>query len=115
MTQVTLSKPQISVAGRDGANYQGVGCPHPAANIQEGKSIEGRIKAVAMNQNQCTGDFVLDVGSGLGVDSFIAAAATGEEVPWSKWYQSWISMVLLAGGNGGGFGHLSWGSASCYC
>ena len=26
------------------------------------------------------GDFVLDVGSGLGVDSFIAAAATGEEV-----------------------------------
>ena len=38
-TQVTLSNSQISVAGRDGANYQGVGCPHPAANIQEGKSI----------------------------------------------------------------------------
>ena len=30
------------------------------------------------------GDFVLDVGSGLGVDSFIAAAATGEEVRRTK-------------------------------
>jgi len=60
MGRLGYSPEQISVAGRDGANYQGVGCPHPAANIQEG-------------------DFVLDVGSGLGVDSFIAAAATGEE------------------------------------
>ena len=75
---MTLSNSQISVAGRDGANYQGVGCPHPAANIQEGKSIVG--KTLAVNLNQCAGDFVLDVGSGLGVDSFIAAAATGEEV-----------------------------------
>ena len=33
-------------------------------------------------QSMLAGDFVLDVGSGLGVDSFIAAAATGEEVHW---------------------------------
>ena len=58
-----------------------------------------------MNSTQFAGDFVLDVGSGLGVDSFIAAAATGEEVHWKGteikvtiqwscrrgWWWGWIS------------------------
>ena len=35
-------------------------------------------------RHDLVGDFVLDVGSGLGVDSFIAAAATGEEVRRTK-------------------------------
>ena len=35
-------------------------------------------------RHNLAGDFVLDVGSGLGVDSFIAAAATGEEVRRTK-------------------------------
>ena len=54
-------------------------------------------------QFMLAGDFVLDVGSGLGVDSFIAAAATGEEVHWlggqtciqwfcrRGWWWGWIS------------------------
>ena len=73
-----FAKSQIAVAGRDGANYQGVGCPHPAANIQESKAGIGFFKYYI--RHDLVGDFVLDVGSGLGVDSFIAAAATGEEV-----------------------------------
>ncbi|GAX20488.1 hypothetical protein FisN_24Hu262 [Fistulifera solaris] len=48
----------IAVAGRDAYNYQGVGNPHKHAQIQPGERV-------------------LDVGSGLGVDSFIAAHRTG--------------------------------------
>jgi len=50
---------QIGIAGRDAYNYQGVGNPHKHAPI-------------------AIGDNVLDLGSGLGVDSFIAAARVGE-------------------------------------
>jgi SAM-dependent methyltransferase/uncharacterized iron-regulated protein len=48
----------IAVAGRDAYNYQGVGNPHRYAQIQPGERV-------------------LDVGSGLGIDSFIAAHRTG--------------------------------------
>jgi len=50
---------QILIAGRDAFNYQGVGNPHKHAKID-------------------AGDRVLDLGSGLGVDSFIAAARVGD-------------------------------------
>lgn len=52
------SDAEVSAAGTDGYNWQGVGCPHRHARIREG-------------------DTVLDMGSGLGIDSFIAAAAAG--------------------------------------
>ena len=48
---------QINIAGDDVYNFQGVGNPHARANIQPGETV-------------------LDVGSGLGIDSFIAQAAT---------------------------------------
>merc|ERR1712168_1056567 len=51
---------QIRIAGRDAFNYQGVGNPHKHARIR-------------------VGDRVLDLGSGLGVDSFIAASRVGDE------------------------------------
>jgi len=50
---------QIAIAGRDAFNYQGVGNPHKHANIVQGNRV-------------------LDLGSGLGVDSFIAAERVGE-------------------------------------
>eukprot|EP00092_Neocalanus_flemingeri_P001211 GFUD01001290.1.p1 GENE.GFUD01001290.1~~GFUD01001290.1.p1 ORF type:complete len:595 (+),score=168.40 GFUD01001290.1:46-1830(+) len=59
MTRLGYTKYQIDVAGRDAYNYQGVGCPHGHAAIIEGESV-------------------LDIGSGLGVDSFIAGAAVGD-------------------------------------
>ena len=49
---------EIKAAGPDVYNFQGVGNPHIHANIQPG-------------------DKVLDVGSGLGIDSIIACYATG--------------------------------------
>ena len=49
---------EIAVAGDDGYNWQGVGCPHRHAAIMPGERV-------------------LDMGSGLGIDSFIAAAAAG--------------------------------------
>ena len=58
MKRLGYSPEQITVAGEDGYNYQGVGCPHTHAQIQPGEAV-------------------LDIGSGLGVDSFIASAATG--------------------------------------
>ena len=49
---------EIEYAGKDAVNYQGVGCPHRHANIK-------------------AGDSVLDLGSGLGIDSLIATNAVG--------------------------------------
>jgi len=58
MTRLGYSKSQIEIAGSDAYNYQGVGCPHGHAGLSEGEKV-------------------LDIGSGLGVDSFIAASAVG--------------------------------------
>ena len=58
MRRLGYTDHHISVAGEDGYNYQGVGCPHHHADI-------------------VPGDQVLDLGSGLGVDTFIAAHTAG--------------------------------------
>jgi len=60
MTFLEYTEEQIRIAGRDAFNYQGVGNPHKHARIR-------------------VGDRVLDLGSGLGVDSFIAASRVGDE------------------------------------
>lgn len=49
---------EISYLGEDAVNYQGVGCPHRHVHIKEG-------------------DVVLDMGSGLGIDSLIANRTVG--------------------------------------
>lgn len=64
MTRLGYNPEEIKVAGEDGCNYQGVGCPHRFAKIQPGEKV-------------------LDLGSGLGIDSFIAnhyAGPTGKVV-----------------------------------
>lgn len=53
MRAMNYSDDQIAVAGSDAYNFQGVGNPHLHAKIRHGETV-------------------LDVGSGLGVDSFIA-------------------------------------------
>eukprot|EP00977_Amphora_coffeiformis_P008467 scaffold1918_cov154-Amphora_coffeaeformis.AAC.4 len=58
MTYLGYTEEEIKVAGSDAYNYQGVGNPHKHAVIQPGETV-------------------LDIGSGLGVDSFIAAHKTG--------------------------------------
>ena len=61
MRAMSYTKQQIAVAGGDVHNFQGVGNPHLHAGIKPG-------------------DTVLDVGSGLGIDSYIACeAATADE------------------------------------
>jgi len=60
LTSLFYTSEEIEFAGIDAVNYQGVGCPHRHAEIQKGESV-------------------LDMGSGLGVDSLIAASAVGEE------------------------------------
>lgn len=58
LTRLGYSLEQIEVAGQDAYNAQGVGCPHKFALLKPGEAV-------------------LDVGSGLGIDSYIAADAVG--------------------------------------
>lgn len=58
LTYLGYTEQEIKVAGADAYNYQGVGNPHKHAQLQAGQDV-------------------LDVGSGLGVDSFIAAEKVG--------------------------------------
>jgi len=60
LTSLSYTPEEIDFAGIDAVNYQGVGCPHRYADIQKGESV-------------------LDMGSGLGVDSLLAANAVGKE------------------------------------
>merc|ERR1719378_1920326 len=60
MTYIGYTPEQIKIAGSDAYNYQGVGNPHKFAHIKNGEKV-------------------LDLGSGLGIDSFIASASVGEE------------------------------------
>lgn len=60
MTYLGYNEKEFDIAGEDAFNYQGVGNPHNFANIQPGEKI-------------------LDIGSGLGVDSFIAATYAGAD------------------------------------
>lgn len=58
MTYLGYTEEEFNIAGQDAYNYQGVGNPHQFAKIQPGEKV-------------------LDVGSGLGVDSFIACHYAG--------------------------------------
>jgi len=60
MSYLGYSDAEFGIAGEDACNYQGVGNPHNLAKIQPGEKV-------------------LDLGSGLGVDSFIAATYAGPE------------------------------------
>jgi SAM-dependent methyltransferase len=60
MHNMGYSEQDYQTAGPDAYNFQGVGNPHRHANIQRG-------------------EIVLDVGSGLGVDSIIASHAVGPD------------------------------------
>jgi SAM-dependent methyltransferase/uncharacterized iron-regulated protein len=56
MRRLKYDDDQIGIAGADSANFQGVASPHQHARLQPGERV-------------------VDLGSGLGIDSFIAAAA----------------------------------------
>ncbi len=60
MYSMGYTEEQFHIAGPDAYNFQGVGNPHIHAKIQRD-------------------EHVLDVGSGLGIDSFIACSAAGPE------------------------------------
>jgi SAM-dependent methyltransferase/uncharacterized iron-regulated protein len=60
MYHMGYTEEQYEAAGPDVYNFQGVGNPHLHAKIQPGETV-------------------LDVGSGLGIDSMIACGATGPE------------------------------------
>jgi len=53
MSYLGYTEEEFNIAGEDAYNYQGVGNPHNFAKIQPGENV-------------------LDLGSGLGIDSFIA-------------------------------------------
>ena len=59
MKSINYSQEEFEIAGQDAYNFQGVNNPHNLAKVQPGETV-------------------LDLGSGLAVDSFIAAARTGE-------------------------------------
>jgi len=59
MSYLGYTEEEFKVAGADAFNYQGVGNPHKFANIKEG-------------------EHVLDLGCGLGIDSFIACHYAGK-------------------------------------
>ncbi|EOD30489.1 hypothetical protein EMIHUDRAFT_456566 [Emiliania huxleyi CCMP1516] len=59
MRRLGYTPEQVACAGADAPNFQGVASPHTFAALQPGEAV-------------------VDLGSGLGVDSFIAAAAVGE-------------------------------------
>ena len=59
MKSIDYSQEEFEIAGEDAYNFQGVNNPHNLGQVKPG-------------------EHVLDLGSGLGVDSFIAAARTGE-------------------------------------
>ena len=59
MTRLGYTAAQIATAGDDAPNFQGVGTPHLLADLQPGEAV-------------------LDMGSGLGIDSFIAARRVTE-------------------------------------
>jgi len=58
MKSLDYSEEEIVIAGDDAYNFQGVNCPHILAKVQPGEAV-------------------LDLGSGLAVDSFIAAERVG--------------------------------------
>ena len=58
MTYLGYTEEEFKIAGEDAYNYQGVGNPHNLAKIQPGEKV-------------------LDLGSGLGVDSFLACHYSG--------------------------------------
>jgi SAM-dependent methyltransferase/uncharacterized iron-regulated protein len=60
MYNLGYTEEEFKAAGPDAYNFQGVGNPHLHAKIQPGEKV-------------------LDVGSGLGIDSMIACHATGPE------------------------------------
>jgi ubiquinone/menaquinone biosynthesis C-methylase UbiE/uncharacterized iron-regulated protein len=60
MKSIDYSDEEIKIAGDDAYNFQGVNNPHNLAKVQEGETV-------------------LDLGSGLGVDSFIASHRVGEQ------------------------------------
>lgn len=60
MYSMRYTEEQFHIAGADAYNFQGVGNPHLQAKIQSKERV-------------------LDVGSGLGIDSFIACNAVGPE------------------------------------
>ena len=60
MTYLGYTEKEIEIAGEDAYNYQGVGNPHNFAKIQPGEKV-------------------LDLGSGLGIDSFLASYYAGPE------------------------------------
>ena len=60
MNHMGYNEEQLEAAGRAVYNFQGVGNPHLHAKIQKGETV-------------------LDVGSGLGIDSIIACHATGPD------------------------------------
>jgi len=60
MHSLGYSTSEINSIGKDIVNYQGVGCPHRHVGLKKG-------------------EYVLDMGSGLGVDSILSAIKVGPE------------------------------------